>query len=114
MIRNSKSSYHIPVLLKEAIDGLDLQAGDIYLDATLGSGGHMEEVWRRMKDDVILAGIDADEMSVTIAREKLDLSKAETKLAVLNFRNIDKAPEILGIKNPTKILFDLGWSRQSF
>ena len=105
---------HESVLLKEAIDGLDLQAGDIYLDATLGSGGHMEEVWRRMKDDVILAGIDADEMSVTIAREKLDLSKAETKLAVLNFRNIDKAPEILGIKNPTKILFDLGWSSDQF
>jgi 16S rRNA (cytosine1402-N4)-methyltransferase len=105
---------HESVLLKEAIDGLSLENGDIYLDATVGSGGHMEEVWRRMKNRVVIVGIDADEMSVTIARERLDLSEAKTKISVLNFRNIDKAPEILGIKNPTKILFDLGWSSDQF
>lgn len=105
---------HTSVLLQEAIDGLELQAGDVYLDATTGSGGHMEEVWRRFKDQIVLAGIDADEMSVEITREKLDLSGAKPKLAVLNFRNIDKAPEILDVKNPTKILFDLGWSSDQF
>lgn len=105
---------HTSVLLQEAIDGLELQSGDIYLDATVGSGGHMEEVWRRFKDQIILAGIDADEMSVAITKEKLDLSGAKAKLAVLNFRNINQAPEILGIKNPTKILFDLGWSSDQF
>lgn len=105
---------HESVLLKETIDGLELEAGDVYLDATIGAGGHMEEVWRRMKDDVVLVGIDADEMSVAIAKERLDLSGAKSKLAVLNFRNIDKAPEILGIENPTKILFDLGWSSDQF
>ena len=66
---------HASVLLKEAIDGLELQAGDVYLDATTGSGGHMEEVWRRFKNQIILAGIDTDEMSVEITREKLDLSR---------------------------------------
>ncbi len=105
---------HESVLLKETIDGLSLVDGDIYLDATVGSGGHMEEVWRRMKDRVVISGIDADEMSISIAKEKLDLSGAKPKLAVLNFRNIDKAPEILGIQNPTKILFDLGWSTDQF
>jgi len=60
---------HESVLLKEIIDGLSLEDGDIYLDATVGSGGHMEEVWRKKKDRVVLAGIDADEMSVTITRE---------------------------------------------
>ncbi|OHA93221.1 MAG: 16S rRNA (cytosine(1402)-N(4))-methyltransferase [Candidatus Zambryskibacteria bacterium RIFCSPHIGHO2_12_FULL_38_34] len=105
---------HESVLLKEIIDGLSLEDGDIYLDATVGSGGHMEEVWRKKKDRVVLAGIDADEMSVTITREKLGLSGAKVKLSVLNFRNIDKAPDILDIKNPTKILFDLGWSSDQF
>ncbi|MEK7669230.1 MAG: 16S rRNA (cytosine(1402)-N(4))-methyltransferase RsmH [Patescibacteria group bacterium] len=105
---------HESVLLKESIDGLELEAGDVYLDATTGSGGHMEEVWQRMKDKVIIAGIDADQMSVDISQERMDLSGAKPKLAVLNFRNIDKAPEILGIKNPTKILFDLGWSSDQF
>lgn len=105
---------HESVLLKEAIDGLSLGDGDIYLDATVGSGGHMEEVWNRMKDTVTLCGIDADEMSITISRERLELSGAKPKLGVLNFRNIDKAPEILGTGSPTKILFDLGWSSDQF
>jgi 16S rRNA (cytosine1402-N4)-methyltransferase len=105
---------HESVLLKEVIDDLEFQDGDIYLDATVGSGGHMEEVWKREGNKVTLAGIDADEMSISIAREKLDLSGAKAKLAVLNFRNIDKAPEVLEIGNPTKILFDLGWSTDQF
>jgi len=105
---------HASVLLKEVIEGLDFQDGDIYLDATVGSGGHTEEIWKKMKDAVMLCGIDADEMSISIAKEKLDLSGAKAKLAVLNFRNINEAPEIFGIKNPTRILFDLGWSSDQF
>lgn len=105
---------HASVLLKEVISGLDFQDGDIYLDATVGSGGHMEEVWQKMKERIVLSGIDADEMSVAITREKLEISGAKPKLAVLNFRNIDKAPDILGTENPSKILFDLGWSSDQF
>jgi 16S rRNA (cytosine1402-N4)-methyltransferase len=105
---------HESVLLKETIDGLSFEDGDIYLDATVGSGGHMEEVWKRMKDKVVLSGIDADETSIAITKERLDLSGSKPKLAVLNFRNIDKAPEILDIKSPTQILFDLGWSSDQF
>jgi 16S rRNA (cytosine1402-N4)-methyltransferase len=105
---------HTSVLLKEAIDGLELEAGDIYLDATVGSGGHLEEVWKRMKNNVVLSGIDTDEMSINITKERLNLVEAKVRLAVLNFRNIDKAPGILDIKNPTKILFDLGWSTDQF
>jgi len=114
---------HESVLLKEIIDGLSFQDGDVYLDATTGLGGHMEAVWQRMsargsasggKNQIVLAGIDADEMSITLSRERLDLAGAKPKLAVLNFRDIDKALEILEIKNPTKILFDLGWNASQF
>jgi len=105
---------HESVLLKEIIKGLALQDGDVYLDATVGAGGHMEEVWKKMKERVILCGIDADEMSIAIAKERMDLSRAKPKLAVLNFRNIDKAIEIFGVRNPTKILFDLGWNSEQF
>src|SRR3989344_1101360 len=105
---------HESVLLKEIIEGLAFQDGDIYLDATVGSGGHMEEVWKKMKERVTLCGIDADKMSIAMAKERLDLSGAKAKLSVLNFRDIDKALEIFGIKNPTKILFDLGWSSDQF
>lgn len=102
---------HKSVLLKEAIDILDLRAGDIYLDATVGNGGHMEEVWRRMKGKVVIAGIDADLTSIEVARERLELEGARPKLSVCNFRNIEGVMELLGISEPTKILFDLGWSQ---
>jgi 16S rRNA (cytosine1402-N4)-methyltransferase len=105
---------HTSVLLQEVIDGLSFQDGDIYLDATTGSGGHMEGVWLKEKNKVMLAGIDADQMSISIAKERLDIAGAKPKLAVLNFKNIDQSPEILEIKRPTKILFDLGWSSDQF
>ncbi|MBN2094361.1 MAG: 16S rRNA (cytosine(1402)-N(4))-methyltransferase RsmH [Candidatus Zambryskibacteria bacterium] len=100
---------HESVLLKEILEGFSFEEGDIYLDATVGSGGHMEAVWNKMSNRVELYGIDADETSVDITRERLNLAGAKPRLAVLNFRNIDKILEIFSIKNPTKILFDLGW-----
>ncbi len=105
---------HESVLLKETIDELDLHPGDVYLDATLGSGFHMEEVWKRFGKEVILGGIDADQMSLDIAKANLDLSGAEPKMALLNFRHIDQAPGLLEIPPPSKILFDLGWNSPQF
>ncbi|HEY4480223.1 MAG TPA: 16S rRNA (cytosine(1402)-N(4))-methyltransferase RsmH [Candidatus Paceibacterota bacterium] len=107
-------SLHKSVLLKEAIDGLDLRAGDIYLDATLGSGFHMEEVWRRSGGKVSLFGIDVDQMSLDIAKSNLDLSQVPARMARLNFRNIERAPKLLDMGEPSKILFDLGWNTPQF
>lgn len=105
---------HKSVLLKETIDCLALESGDVYLDATLGSGGHLEEVSRRTHGDVELLGIDTDQMSLAIAKENLDLSGVKYKAVELNFRNIEKAPELLDAKQPSKIVFDLGWSSPQF
>lgn len=100
---------HRSVLLQEAIDGLDLQKGDVYLDATLGLGGHMEEVWRRMGDDVELYGIDADFLAVETTQNRLEALGAKPHLTVINFRNIEKIVELYDFI-PNKILFDLGWN----
>lgn len=101
---------HIPVLLNEVIENLSFEDKDVYLDATLGAGGHMEEVYKRFGKSVVLVGIDADETAASIARERLELLGAQPKIAVLNFRNIDRVPELLGVETPNKILFDLGWN----
>ena len=101
---------HIPVLLNEVIENLSFEDKDVYLDATLGAGGHMEEIYKRFGKSVALVGIDADETAASIARERLELLGAQPKIAVLNFRNIDKVPELLGVETPNKILFDLGWN----
>lgn len=107
-------SYHIPVLLKESIDALDIKPGGIYLDCTLGNGGHAEEVWRRYGERVAIAGIDADPQAVEIAKQRLEAQGASPKFTTLNFRNVDKARELLGIGEPTALLMDLGWNAKQF
>jgi len=104
---------HRSVLLKEAIEALSLEPGDIYLDATLGTGGHAEEVFRRLPTVTIL-GIDLDETMMEIARQRLELLGAHPKLVVSNFRHLDKALQTLDSGVPTKILFDLGWNTVQF
>ncbi len=104
---------HESVLLKEAIDGLDITEGDVYLDATLGGGGHLLEVWKRHQNAVSLFGIDADQVSLSIAEERLKLEGVDSKTTVLNFRNIEKVKELFD-KTPSKILFDLGWNTVQF
>ena len=55
------SEYHVPVLLKESVDGLDIRPGGLYLDLTFGGGGHSAEILRRMDGDARLMGFDQDE-----------------------------------------------------
>lgn len=104
---------HLPVLLKEAIDTLSLKEGDVYLDATLGAGGHTSEVWRRHGKNVEILGIDADPTAVETAKIRLEMDGATPKTLALNFRRIKEVPDLLG-KVPNKILFDLGWNKKQF
>ncbi len=54
-------TYHVPVMLHEAVDGMDIQPGGIYADLTLGGGGHTREILSRMNQDAHLYGFDQDE-----------------------------------------------------
>ena len=55
------SEYHVPVLLNESVDGLEIKPGGVYLDLTFGGGGHSREILRRMDADGVLLGFDQDE-----------------------------------------------------
>ena len=54
-------TYHVPLMLHEAVDGMDIQPGGIYADLTLGGGGHTREILSRMNQDAHLYGFDQDE-----------------------------------------------------
>ena len=105
---------HIPVLRDESIDILDIHEGDVCVDATLGLGGHSEEILARLGHDGMLIGIDQDDFALDAAKERLS---AEAEAAGVEFRavkgNFGQLDDILlGCEVPgiDSILFDLGVS----
>ena len=105
---------HEPVLLKEVLAALDVQSGDVVVDATLGGAGHFAALLARLGSGGVIVGIDADAAAVERAREVYAADRrAERPVAHLicdNFRNLARVLERLGIGKVDKILFDLGWS----
>ncbi len=103
-------SMHIPVLLHEAIDGLNLKEGDIFVDGTLGSAGHSSEVAKRFGDSVEIVGLDRDVDALERSEEKLRPLTSAHYLKLESFRNLDTVLEALGMKEVNGILLDLGIS----
>jgi 16S rRNA (cytosine1402-N4)-methyltransferase len=102
---------HESVLLSECLESLDIQAGDIVVDGTIGGAGHFGAILERLGKEGILVGIDADGDAITRAQVVADAHKGPTiHLANDNFRNLDAILEERGIGALDKALFDLGWS----
>ena len=105
---------HKTVLLHEAIDGLDLKAGDVFVDGTLGGGGHLEEVLRRFGNKISIVGIDLDEDAIKRTKSRIENLESNIKYAVGSFRDIDKILESLEISKVDKVLLDIGLSSNQF
>jgi 16S rRNA (cytosine1402-N4)-methyltransferase len=101
---------HTSVLLYESIDGLAIHAGDIYVDGTVGSGGHAEEVARRFGKTIRIIGIDADADALTRSKARLEKLEANVELVQGNFRNLDTILDSLHIEKVNRILLDIGLS----
>jgi len=99
---------HIPVLLDEVIENLDIQKGEILLDGTLGNGGHGKIICGHLGKAGRYIGIDMDSDAIDTAKEALSKCNTEVILREDSFRNLDKVLLSLGIKKVNKILFDLG------
>ena len=115
--------YHRPVLLEECITGLAIKPNGIYIDATLGGGGHSSEILKRLAHKGILLGIDQDIQAIEAATERLnDLKKKSGSKAAFipvntNFKYIKEVFNPVGgslegqtIKQADGILIDLGVS----
>ncbi len=101
---------HVPVLLHEVLDALEITPDDIVLDATLGGAGHSKEIVRRLGPKGVFIGIDADEAAIGRARDALCDVAPTIHLHQANFRSIPVVLEKCGATHITKALFDLGWS----
>ncbi|MBR3002451.1 MAG: 16S rRNA (cytosine(1402)-N(4))-methyltransferase RsmH [Clostridia bacterium] len=100
---------HLPVMLNECIDGLNIKPEGIYVDGTLGGAGHSSKVVEKLNGKGRLIGIDRDEEALTAAKEKLKSYENVTYVHD-NHDNIKNILEQLQIKEVNGILLDLGVS----
>lgn len=105
---------HKSVLLHQAIEGLDIKSGDIFVDGTLGNGGHTEEVCRRFDRDVTCIGIDMDKDALDRSEKRLSVQGFKVKYLIGSFRNIDELVKSTGLNKVDKILLDIGLSSNQF
>ncbi|AGK97737.1 16S rRNA (cytosine(1402)-N(4))-methyltransferase RsmH [Clostridium pasteurianum] len=100
---------HIPVLLDECIEGLNIKEDGVYVDCTLGGAGHSSEIIKRLSNKGRLIGIDQDAEAIKAASDKLSDYNNVTYVHN-NFYNIEKILDELQIEKVDGILMDLGVS----
>ncbi len=101
--------YHNPVLLKETVDGLNIQEDGVYVDVTFGGGGHSKEILKRLgtKGKLFAFDQDADALENTIHDDRFTLIHE-------NFRYIKRFLRFYGVKEVDGILADFGVSSHQF
>ena len=100
---------HVPVLLQECIEGLRLRPDGIYVDGTLGRGGHSAVIAEKLTSGRLI-GIDRDQAAIDEAGERLRPWADRVTLVRDNFRNLGAILDGLGIQKADGMLFDLGVS----
>jgi 16S rRNA (cytosine1402-N4)-methyltransferase len=101
---------HRPVLLKESLELLNVRAGGVYVDGTVGLGGHAEEILQRLGKEGRLIGLDRDAAALKRATQRLEGQKAKSEFYNENFKNMPLLLRRLGIERLDGCLLDLGVS----
>ncbi|MCQ2800625.1 MAG: 16S rRNA (cytosine(1402)-N(4))-methyltransferase RsmH [Bacilli bacterium] len=104
---------HIPVLLQEVIEGLNIKPSGIYLDLTVGRGGHSSEILSHLKDGRLIA-VDQDEEAIIASQARLEKISSNFQIVRSNFSALDEILNSLGIEAVDGILMDLGVSSPQF
>mgnify|MGYP001090260092 FL=1 len=101
---------HKSVLLYETVDELNIKPDGIYVDGTLGGGGHSYEIAGRLSEGGRLIGIDQDEDAIKAASKRLEPYMDRVTIVRNNYCNMDKVLDELGIDKVDGIMLDLGVS----
>jgi 16S rRNA (cytosine1402-N4)-methyltransferase len=102
---------HIPVLLKEVIEGLNPKSNQNFIDCTLGEGGHSLEILKHILPDGKLLGIDFDPRNIDFVKQNFIKEGIEENNFILvnnNFKNLKDIVKQYKFNNISGILFDLG------
>ena len=101
---------HVSVLLHETVDGLNVRPDGIYVDATLGGGGHAYEVCSRLNDKGRFIGIDQDADAIKAAGERLAGFGEKVTIIRSNYRDMKPQLQSIGVDKVDGIVIDLGVS----
>ena len=104
---------HIPVLLNETIQGLNINPSGTYVDLTVGRGGHSSEILARLKDGRLIC-VDQDEEAIVASTARLSKISNKFEMVRANFSELETILTNLGIKEVDGILMDLGVSSPQF
>lgn len=110
MNKEEKEFKHISVLLEETIDSLNIKPDGIYVDGTLGGGGHAYEVLKHLSPKGRYIGIDQDEDAIAAAGKRLSIYGDRVTIVRSNYCNMKQVLKDLGIDKVDGILLDLGVS----
>ena len=102
-------TYHVPVLLQESVDGLDIKPDGVYVDVTFGGGGHSREILSRLGKNGHLYSFDQDEDA-----EKNILNDSRFTFVRSNFRYLHNWMRYYGVEQIDGLLADLGVSSHHF
>lgn len=100
---------HIPVMLNEVIEGLNINPDGIYVDCTVGGGGHSFEIAKRIKNGHLYA-FDRDEDAIKKSSQTLKDFKDKVTLTKANYKQAPQILKDLGVENIDGFLIDLGVS----
>ncbi len=101
---------HQSVLLQESINGLEIKKGDVFVDGTLGNGGHCEEVLKRFGKDVKIFAFDLDEDAIERSKKRLSVYDGDITYINANFKDMVDVLKNLGLSAVDKVLLDIGLS----
>ena len=119
MVKKAET-YHVPVLLKESVDGLNIQSGGVYVDVTFGGGGHSSEVLSRLDEQAHLYSFDQDAdaeqnvMRSEVGAERRFVDDSRFTFVRSNFRYLKNWMRYYGVESIDGLLADLGVSSHHF
>ncbi len=100
---------HYSVLLNESIEGLNIKPDGVYVDCTLGYGGHSSEILKRIPQGNLYS-FDQDEEAIKYSTDRLSKIGSNFKIIYSNFSNLKEKLEEVGVNKVDGIVFDLGFS----
>ncbi len=105
---------HVPIMLSQVLENLDIKAEGVYVDGTLGGAGHSYEIVKKLSSGGRLVGIDQDGDAIKAAGARLQKYMDRVDIVKSNYENMVAVLDNLGIDKVDGILLDLGVSSYQF